>query len=245
MLGLWALHLKTGDAGVVDFGWAASIGLLAPWYAWVSEGALEQRVLAGAVGAIWGWRLALYILRDRLLGGREDGRYQYLRSHWGAAARWHFLWFFAAQALLAVLFSLPFWQIGQHPGPLGALQLMGLALSALGLAGETLADRQLARFRADPANQGKTCRGGLWRYSRHPNYFFEWLIWCGIAVQAWPAPYGPWAVLAPAAMYVFVNFITGIPYTEAQSIRSRGEDYLAYQRETNAFFPGPYRRHAG
>ena len=113
----------------------------------------------------------------------------------------------------------------------------GFILWLVALGGETLADRQLAGFKADPSNRGKVCRTGLWRSSRHPNYFFEWLVWVSLFVVALPAPWGWITIFAPALMLFFLLRVTGIPYTEQQSLRSKGDAYRAYQRTTNAFFP--------
>jgi steroid 5-alpha reductase family enzyme len=107
----------------------------------------------------------------------------------------------------------------------------------IAVGGEALADFQLHRFKADPANRGKTCRAGLWNYSRHPNYFFEWLVWCAYALYACASP-GGWAGLAcPLLMFYFLFRVTGIPLTEAQAVKTKGEDYLDYQRTTSVFVP--------
>ncbi|MBV8853549.1 MAG: DUF1295 domain-containing protein, partial [Sinobacteraceae bacterium] len=100
----------------------------------------------------------------------------------------------------------------------------------------------LARFRANPAHRGKTCRAGLWRYSRHPNYFFEWLHWFSYVAFAVGAPLGWLALAGPLLMYVFLRYVSGIPYTEAQALRTRGDDYRDYQRRTSMLFPWPPRR---
>jgi steroid 5-alpha reductase family enzyme len=110
------------------------------------------------------------------------------------------------------------------------------------MLGESVADAQLNRFRANPANKGKTCRVGLWNFSRHPNYFCEWLVWVGYFVYALGSPGGWMAVYAPALMYLFLTRVTGIKATEEHALRSRGEDYRQYQRTTNAFFPWFPRR---
>ena len=107
----------------------------------------------------------------------------------------------------------------------------------LAMLGESAADVQLNRFRSDPANKGKTCRVGLWKYSRHPNYFCEWLVWLAYFIYALGSPGGWIAVYAPALMYLFLTKVTGIKATEEHAVRSRGEDYREYQRTTNAFFP--------
>ena len=107
----------------------------------------------------------------------------------------------------------------------------------MAVLGETIADRQLARFRADPENRGKTCNQGLWRYSRHPNYFFEWIHWFAYIFLAVGSPHWWLALLGPLVMAVFLLKITGIPYTELQSLKSKGESYREYQRTTSAFIP--------
>jgi steroid 5-alpha reductase family enzyme len=112
----------------------------------------------------------------------------------------------------------------------------------LAMLGESAADAQLNRFRSDPANKGKTCRVGLWNYSRHPNYFCEWLVWVAYFIYALGSPGGWMAVYAPALMYLFLTKVTGIKATEEHAVRSRGEDYREYQRTTNAFFPWFVRR---
>jgi steroid 5-alpha reductase family enzyme len=235
---LWALARRHQDAGIVDVGWAASLGGMAVFYAIVGEGAIEQRLLIGGVGGLWGLRLASHLLFDRVLGKEEDGRYRFLREHWGAKADAHFLWFFQLQAFLAAFLSLPFLMAAANSSAtLAPIQWAGLGLFVIAKVGETVADRQLAGFRSDASNRGVTCRLGLWRYSRHPNYFFEWLVWFAFAALAWPAPGGPWALIMPVIMYVLITRVSGIPYTEAQAIRSRGEDYRRYQRSTSPLIP--------
>ena len=119
---------------------------------------------------------------------------------------------------------------------------LGLALGLLAIGGETLADRQLERFRLNPANRGKVCREGLWYYSRHPNYFFEWLYWWAFVLMGIGTSYGWWTLLGPLFMLLFLFKLTGIPYTEKQALASRGEAYRAYQKSTPMFFPWFPRR---
>jgi steroid 5-alpha reductase family enzyme len=121
--------------------------------------------------------------------------------------------------------------------------ILGTVLFAVGLSLNVLSDRQLAQWRANPDNAGKTCRAGLWRYSRHPNYFFEWLLWVGWAVIATAAPWGWLGWMTPVLLLVLLFTITGIPPTEEQALRGRGEDYRRYQQETSVFVPWfPKRR---
>ncbi|MCA8965252.1 MAG: DUF1295 domain-containing protein [Planctomycetes bacterium] len=235
---LWANQLRTRNATSVDVAWSAAIGLLGLFWAGVGAGAAPQRWLAAALVAAWSGRLTWHLLTDRLLRHRgEDGRYRAMREHFGDRAAVHFFWFYQLQALVAFVFAVPFAALAGHTDPtISALQWTGVTVFVLAQVGEATADRQLAAHRAEPAARGLTCRRGLWRYSRHPNYFFEWLSWCGIGAAAWPAA-GPLALLQPALMFVLVRFVSGVPFAEQQSLRSRGDDYRRYQQQTNTFVP--------
>jgi steroid 5-alpha reductase family enzyme len=233
---LWLVEVRTSDASLVDAGWAASLGLLATFYAWQAPGLPLRRGLMAAVVCTWATRLALHIV-SRHRKGEEDGRYQEIRRNQGEGAHRFFFFFYQAQGLLAVVLSIPFLLIAFDRSPIHAAEVAGLALIALGILGEGLADRQLSRHRSNPMNRGKTCRNGLWRISRHPNYFFEWLVWCGFALSALAAPYGALALASPVLMLIFIVKVTGIPPTEERALASRGDDYRRYQRTTSAFFP--------
>lgn len=233
---LWLVQWRIGNAGIVDVGWAAVLGSLAVVYAVGGTGWPARRVLLAVLGGLWGYRLAWHLLRDRVWKQPEEGRYVTLRAKWSDAG---FLVFFEAQAISTVVLAVPFLVVALDPRPAwGGTDVAGAVLVLVGWTGESLADRQLARWKADPAHRGRTCRAGLWRYSRHPNYFFEWVIWCGFAVFALGhAPWGWVGVLSPAILLYLILKVTGIPPTEAQALRSRGEDYRRYQRTTSAFFP--------
>jgi steroid 5-alpha reductase family enzyme len=244
---LWILQRRTGDAGVVDLGWTAGLGFLALLYAaGLGEGLAERRWLAAFMATGWSLRLSLYILIDRVLPSGEDARYGTLRDRWGHRAQARLFLFFQVQAFLAALLSIQFMLVMLHPAEsLRVWDLAGFAIVLASIAGESAADRQLRRFRHDTANRGRTCREGLWRYSRHPNYFFEWLFWLAWVVMAWGSPWWPATWIAPALMLFFILRVTGIPPTEEQALKSRGEDYRRYQRETSAFFPWFPRRTTG
>ena len=243
---LYLVMLRTRNAGIVDAGWATSIGLMGVGFALVYDGDPWRRGLLALIAGGWGLRLAWHLWTDRVIGQPEEGRYRRLREIWGENADRHFAWFFQAQALLAVLLAVPFAYAASARAEFpGALDLLALGLWLVGITGESIADRQLQAFKRDPDSKGRTCRRGLWRYSRHPNYFFEWVIWCAFGVLGLSAA-GGWAgLIAPVLIYVFVNHLTGIPPTEAQAVRSRGEDYRRYQRTTSPFFPWPPREDPG
>lgn len=240
MSGLWLWQRRSGRADWVDVFWAGSIGLLALFYALLGDGAIEKRLLVVLVAGTWAFRLTRH-LAVRLAGhDEEDGRYQALREHWGDRAQLWLFVFFMGQAAVAWLFALPAWVVANDPsGALSVWVVLGVALWFVSLAGESIADRQLAAFRNDPTQRGKVCKLGLWRYSRHPNYFFEWLHWFSYPLIAMGAPHQWVAWLGPVLMFLFLYRVTGIPYTEKQSLKSRGEAYREYQRSTSAFFPWP------
>lgn len=241
MLFLYLVHLRTRNAAIVDVGWALGLPIAALWHTW-RPGTGPAAWLLALLTVVWGLRLAGYLFVSRVLTPHEDGRYTDLRQAWGPAAPWRFFVFFQAQALLDLVLSLPMWLVARDAGSIGALEITASVLWGVALVGEAVADRQLARFRARPDSRGRVCDVGLWRYSRHPNYFFEWLVWVSYALFASAAPYGWAAWSAPALMLYFLFRVTGIPATEAQAVRSRGEAYRRYQRTTSAFVPWPPRK---
>jgi steroid 5-alpha reductase family enzyme len=236
MAAVWMLQRRTRNAGYVDVAWALLLGAAALGFGWFARGDAATRAAVAVLGGLWGFRLGLHLLH-RVLREPEDGRYAHLRAHW-AGHQGKFFGFFQFQALLVVLFATPMLAAAQNPTPLTTTHLLAaVALWVIALGGESLADLQLDAFRRDPANRGKTCRAGLWRYSRHPNYFFEWLHWFAYVVLAIGSPLFALSWIGPVVMFVALNWITGIPFVEAQSLRSRGDDYRAYQRTTSRFIP--------
>lgn len=242
---LWARQQATRDATPVDVGWAASIGLLSLFY-WLASGfgsgdkvvGLDRMSIIALLGAGWAFRLAAFLYWTRVRGHREeDGRYQTLRRGWGSRAGAFFFVFYQVQALLAWLFAGPVFLAMTARSTWAIGDMIGIAIWAVSVLGEAIADSQLAAFRADSARRGQVCRMGLWRYSRHPNYFFEWLHWWAYVAMTWGTPWGWLTWGAPALMLLFLFKVTGIPATEAQAVRSRGEAYRAYQRTTSVFVP--------
>lgn len=234
---LWLVQVRSRDASHVDVGWAGGLAILAVVYAILAPGDPAHRVLVAVLGGLWGTRLALYLLLNRVIGKEEDGRYRTLRAKWGDGANARFFVFFQAQAGFVIVFSIPFALIAfDRSDGLGLLEWIGAALWAVAVSGELLADWQLSRWRKDPANRGKTARTGLWNYSRHPNYFCEWLNWIAFLLIALAAPHGWIAVEAPAFLLFLLFKVTGIPATEGQAVKSRA-DYADYQREVSVFVP--------
>jgi steroid 5-alpha reductase family enzyme len=239
---LWVLQVRIGDASHVDVAWAMLIACAAISYALLADGDVAYRILAASLATVWGFRLGTYLLFNRVLGKAEDGRYQDLRQKWGGRANGNFFLFFQAQALFVVFFSIPFAFIAlESESGFDALVWIGIVVWAFGNLGTIASDRQLATWRANPATKGKTAREGLWSWSRHPNYFFEWITWCGIALVASSSPSGWIAWIVPAGLLLLLFRVTGIPATERQALRSR-TDYAEYQRTTSVFVPLPPRR---
>ena len=236
---LYAWGRARQNMATVDLGWTAGVALTTLLFALCFDGHLPRKVLVTAMITLWSGRLFSHILLNRVLAeSEEDGRYQSLRQHWGSDANRNFFFFFQAQGPLAVLFAVPPVIALFNPAPTLVLaDFVGLAIWVIALSGETLADRQLERFRRNADNKGKVCDIGLWKTSRHPNYFFEWLHWWSYVAMAIALPYGWLTLLGPILMYLFLTRVTGIPYTEKRAVVSRGDAYRRYQQTTNRFFP--------
>ncbi len=232
----WALSVRIRNYGLLDVAFALGVAILAPLYALASPGAGLRKWIFTAIGVVWSIRLGVYILL-RVLRHHplEDPRYRTLRERWPSPL--HFLGFFQLQAMLVVFFSVPFLITAWNTEPgVTALEAAGLLLTTLAVCGEALADWQMQRFKRR-ATPEAVCDVGLWRYSRHPNYFFESLVWWGCFLVALPAPWG-WVTLAcPLLMLYFLFRVTGIPLTEAHALERKGAAYREYQRTTSAFVP--------
>ena len=237
MAGLWFVQYRGGMAGLVDVAWGMGVAAAAAYFAWKAiDAPLTRRWAVCLVVGIWATRLSGHVL-VRLWRSGEDGRYAQLMQDWGDAAQSKLFGFFQMQAAASVLFALPMRIALTSDAAWSTWDLMGVSIGSLAIFGEAVADWQLSRFKADPQHQGRVCDVGLWRYSRHPNYFFEWLHWWAYVALAWESPWGWINIVFPMIMLYFILYKTGIPPTEAQSLRSRGEAYRRYQERTSAFFP--------
>jgi len=239
MTAVWLISVRLSNAGVVDVAWSALFGIMALLYGLLGGGAPLRRVVAAGMMMGWSLRLAWHLWR-RVVGhlDTEDPRYAQLRGKWGAKANRRMLAFFLFQGLTNVVLSVPILIASRNPAPsLGTIELAGVAIWLLALIGEGVADAQLRRFKSDPANRGHVCTAGLWRYSRHPNYFFEWLIWCGYFLFAIGSPHGWLAAYCPLLMLWFLYKVTGIPATEEQALKTKGPEYRRYQETTSPFIP--------
>jgi steroid 5-alpha reductase family enzyme len=232
---------RVGKIGVVDVAWAGAMGASALLVGALARGTGLSRALAAVLGAAWALRLCAYLWR-RVAHEPEDGRYLALRARWQDSTAAFFA-FFQAQALVVALFALPFAVVATRPTDPATWQVLAAVLAwLLAVGGEALADRQLVTLPRGPGNRGRTCRAGLWGWSRHPNYFFEWLHWFAYVLLALGAPLWWLSLSGPVLMLLFLYRLSGIPWTEAQSLRSRGDDYRRYQAQVSAFLPLPPRQ---
>ena len=239
MLGLWLLGIRNHNFSYVDIGWSVNFALLAALYAALAPGDLPRRLVIAAMFAAHGLRLGWH-LSKRIIGEPEEGRYQQLRKDWGGAGNLNlkFLGFFEFQAVLNAFLTLPLLIASFNRAPeFHPLEIAGIATFIVAIIGESVADAQLAAFKRNPANQGGVCDIGLWRYSRHPNYFFEWLIWIAYALFALASPHGWIALAMPVLMLHFLINVTGLKATEEQALRTKGERYRVYQSRTSGFIP--------
>jgi steroid 5-alpha reductase family enzyme len=233
----WLISVKIRNYGLLDVAWSYGVAILAPIYAVAGPGFAMRKWAITAIGVAWSLRLGTYILL-RVIGHHptEDARYETLRTKWPGPGM--FLVFFEIQAVLVVIFSLPFlFAAFNTTQNLSSLEIAGLMLAVLSLCGESVADRQMKSFKSDRGSKGKVCQRGLWAYSRHPNYFFEALFWWGIFIFALGSPWGWITIVCPLLMLWFLLKVTGIPLTEEHSVKSKGDAYREYQRTTSAFIP--------
>lgn len=238
---VWAIQLRTRNAGMVDPVWSWSLGFLGVFYAVFGSAPASTRLVLGLLAGVWGFRLGTHLYL-RNAGKPEDARYAKFRRDWGAQANRNMFWFFQFQAVMAWLLSAGFVVVAWRDGaPHPALVALAVAIWLAAVIGEGVADWQMERFRADPSTRGKVCRTGLWRYSRHPNYFFESLHWCAYVPLALGSPWWP-VVLLPAALMAWLLLrMSGVPILEAHLVQSR-PGYAEYIRTTSAFIPWPPKK---
>ena len=243
----WLFQRQVGNSGWIDVFWTFATGAAGAGVArWPLPGApwpTERQLLVALLVAVWAIRLGGYVA-VRVATSSEDARYVAFKKRWGPAYQWNLLWAVQPQALVSAILCLAILLAAHRPDPgLGLQDLAGVLILAVAIIGEAIADLQLARFKAARKAPGAICDTGLWAWSRHPNYFFEWLGWWAYPVIAIdPArPVTLLSLAAPAAMFVVLRFVTGVPPLEKAMLASRGERFRAYQARTSVFFPLPPR----
>ena len=234
----WLFAVRTSFYSAVDVAWSYGIGLIAALYGAVGPGLQSRRIMVAVLAGLWSLRLGTHLLtRLKAKFPEEDRRYTNLRTAWGKSTKRNFFWFFQFQALSQPILCIPLALAATSTSTLGATDFLAVIVSLVGVAGEAISDSQLKRFKLDVENAHRVCDVGLWRYSRHPNYFFEWVIWWGFACLGLLSSSGWASILAPVMMFILLNFVTGVPPAEAQSLKSKGDLYRKYQSQTSRFFP--------
>lgn len=234
---LWAYSIK--NAGVVDIFWAFNFTIIAAVIWLFADGYQSRKDVVCLLAALWSLRLGIYLLiRVGSHLKEEEGRYKQLRREWAPNPDAKFFVFFQAQAISNLLLATPFFIITLNTQTeLTLMEKIGAGMWFLSILGEAVSDWQLQHFKRNPANKGKVCQSGLWNYSRHPNYFFQFMIWVSVFIFSLSSPYGWISIICPLVIFYLIWKVTGIPMTEEQSIRSKGEAYKEYQRTTSVFVP--------
>jgi len=249
MMVAWRVQKATHQSGWADVFWSFAIGIGGMIVALlaVSDAPPARNWLVAGMVAFWSFRLGSHILLRTAAATYEDPRYADLRRLWGEAFQARLFLFLQIQALCGIGLVITIYAAAHRPGPaLSVADIAALALLIISVVGEGVADQQLRAFTSDRANHGKVCDTGLWAWSRHPNYFFEWLGWVAYPVMAISLS-GDWwqgwlALIGPALMYWLLVHVSGVPPLEQHMLKSRGDAFRAYMARTSAFFPLPPRK---
>jgi len=245
IIGLWAISVKIRDVSFIDSFWPLGMVMLAVTTYLQSEGgAPERKLLLLALTSVWGLRLSIHLF-TRWRAEGEDPRYKRILGSAIDKKGWSFgraslVLVFAMQAPLLFIVCLPA-QLGQlaaEPASTGWLAFAGKCLALIGIGFETIGDWQLRRFRADPANKGKVLDTGLWRYTRHPNYFGDTCVWWGLWLIAAETTIGLWSIAGPLLLTWLLTRLSGVPMLE-YSLKKRRPGYEDYIRRTSSFIPWP------
>ncbi len=237
---LWLIQSRTRNATTADIGWSIGMALLVYWYALQLDGYWIREVIVIALVTAWSARLSSHLIARMINDAEEDSRYAQFREDWGANANRNFFVIYQLQPIFNLILAVPFLLMFLNPSTsIHWIEIFGIVLWVVGLVGESVADIQLDRFKRQPQNKGKICQEGLWAYSRHPNFFFEWWMWVSYAVMCLGSPLGYLGTLAPAFMLFLLMKVTGIPIMEKNALRIKGEAFREYMRTTSFFIPLP------
>lgn len=240
----WGWSRRWDNYSIVDAVWAFGIGFVASLWLYLCGAGMAKHWVAAGMVILWGGRLCWHLERRiRRMYPEEDARYTKLRDVWKGRVASAFFWFFQAQAVSVVALALPFLWIARDPdGAWSLWESLGLVLWLVGIFGEGLADSQMAAFKAKNRDSKAVCQDGLWHYSRHPNYFFESIIWLGFYTYACGSDLGWTTAYAPAMIIYLLLKVTGIPPTEAAAVLRKGDAYRRYQASTSPFIPWPPKK---
>ena len=229
---------NTSHTSIIDFVWCFGVTVASVFYAIYPDAEITNlgwHLIAFQL--LWFTRLGGMIIYRTLVLEKEDGRYRRLRESWGDRYRQKLFRFYIFQGVGIILFSLPVWSALSLQTEITKFGIVGETLCLIGTIGAFASDWTLTKFRKASDNSGQVCKAGLWRYSRHPNFFFEWLYWLGLAFLGVNGVDSLWVFVFPVMVLIFLLFITGVPTVEAQALRSRKEAYRKYQQTTSVFVP--------
>ena len=236
LTGLWFIYLWKRNPAVVDLGWAIGLTLMGLAHNLGGDMLSAGKILTSLLVLFWGIRLGGYLFWTRLRLGKRDARYESLQHHQKIPVSIFFLIHYLIQACFQAAVGFVFVFTAQNTTIDSIYAKIGLLLWCVGYVGSITADAQLHRFRIHPDNRGKVCQSGLWNYSRHPNYFFEILLWFGFALIGIPARLGGLGLISPITLLLTMTLITG-PISERQSLKSKPDAYLQYQKTTSMIIP--------
>ena len=239
MILIWSWAYKIQNAGVVDIFWAFNFTIISAIIYFMADGYAPRKEVVCMLAGLWSLRLGIYLLiRVGSHLEKEEGRYAQLRKEWVPNPDLKFFIFFQAQAISNIMLATPFFVVAMNKtAGLTIGEMIGAGMWFVAIIGEGISDFQLKQFRNNPANKGKVCQNGLWNYSRHPNYFFQLMIWISVFIFALSSPWGWLSAICPLTIGYLIFKVTGIPMTEEQSLRSKGDLFREYQRTTSVFVP--------
>lgn len=245
MAGAWLVWRGSGNSGWIDTIWTFGLGAVGCGSALLAQSGGLRWIIVGSLIVLWSLRLGLHIAR-RTAGIVDDPRYATLAKDWGPDASRQMFWLLQKQALVSIPLGFSMFLAASNPYPaIRAQDILAILVFVIAIGGETLADEQLRGFRANAENRGSVCDTGLWRWSRHPNYFFEWLGWLAYPLFAIDLsgsfPWGFAALAGPICMYWLLVYVSGIPPLEEHMLRRYGPKFRDYQSKTSAFLPFPKR----
>lgn len=235
---LWIIFCFVRKAALAELGWIAAFVLTTWVYLFIGNGHWLKKTVIVVMATIWGGRLFVHLCK-RFKESAANWRYRELLQAWGNEnIEFKYLLLFVFQGSLVPILSLPILIVCHCSlNTWGWCEGLGIWIWSMGVLGETIADLQLEKFKKDPKNINEICHEGLWRYSRHPNYFFEWLVWTGYFVFGLGTAWGILGIVSPALMLVFLYKVSGIPLSETHALQTKGQAYQDYQKSTNAFVP--------
>jgi steroid 5-alpha reductase family enzyme len=239
---LWLRQVFTKNASSADVGWSVGMALLVGFLALNMDGYWVRQLTIFILVFIWSLRLSSHLLYRTIKDQKEDSRYARFREGWKENANRNFFLVYQLQPIFNVILSIPFiFILSNRLEAFHPLEILGVLIWIGGLLGESIADRQLHVFVKNKANKGKICQEGLWGYSRHPNFFFEWVMWIAYAVIALGSPFGIWGIIAPVFMLFLLMKVTGIPVIEKYALAKKGNAFKQYMKTTSFFVPMPRR----